>query len=216
MVALSMKKSINQILRELRKKDSARESMLKWSREAVKLSSQAIALIHRRRFSEARKKLERVRRYLDRAEEAVKDWPELLNSGSLITAYQEYVEAQALHSTLLNQPIPGVEELSVPPAAYLLGLADFIGELRREVLEHIKNGELSEAQKLLGLMEEVYTELIKVDVSDALTPGLRRKCDVARKLIETTAGDVALEVRRQNLENAIRNLELSLGGAKEA
>ena len=62
----------------------------------------------------------------------------------------------------------------------------------------------------------MYTELIKVDVSDALAPGLRRKCDVARKLIETTAGDVALEVRRQNLEHAIRNLELSLGGAKEA
>ena len=211
---MSFKKSISEILRELRKKDSARESMLKWSREATRLSSQAVALIHRGRLSEARKKLEKARKHLDKAEEAVRNWPELANSGSLITAYQEYVEAYALYSTLSNQPIPGLAELQVPPAAYLLGLADFIGELRREVLERIKVGSLEEAQKLLALMEEVYTELIKVDVSDALTPGLRRKCDVARKLIETTAGDVALEVRRQSLENAIRNLEHGLGGAK--
>jgi predicted translin family RNA/ssDNA-binding protein len=44
-----------------------------------------------------------------------------------------------------------------------------------------------------------------------LVPGLRRKCDVARRIIETTRGDITIEARRDQLEESIRKLEKILG-----
>jgi predicted translin family RNA/ssDNA-binding protein len=40
-----------------------------------------------------------------------------------------------------------------------------------------------------------------------LISGLRRKCDVARRVIEATRGDVTAEVRRSILNNAMRELQ---------
>ncbi|MEM2975421.1 MAG: hypothetical protein QW821_03270, partial [Candidatus Bathyarchaeia archaeon] len=59
----------------------------------------------------------------------------------------------------------------------------------------------------LKVMDEIYTELMAMDEAYMLVPGLRRKCDVARKIIETTRGDVTHEVRRQSLENYMRRFE---------
>jgi predicted translin family RNA/ssDNA-binding protein len=38
-------------------------------------------------------------------------------------------------------------------------------------------------------------------------PGLRRKCDIARRIIETTRGDITQEVRRKSLEDQLRRFE---------
>jgi len=46
-----------------------------------------------------------------------------------------------------------------------------------------------------------------MDEAYMLVPGLRRKCDIARKIIETTRGDVTHEARRQSLEKHMRRLE---------
>jgi predicted translin family RNA/ssDNA-binding protein len=43
-----------------------------------------------------------------------------------------------------------------------------------------------------------------------LIPGLRRKCDIARRIIEATRGDVTLDSRRSSLENAIERLAKAL------
>jgi predicted translin family RNA/ssDNA-binding protein len=40
-----------------------------------------------------------------------------------------------------------------------------------------------------------------------LVPGLRRKCDVARKIIEITRGDITQAVRGKSLENYLREVE---------
>jgi predicted translin family RNA/ssDNA-binding protein len=56
-------------------------------------------------------------------------------------------------------------------------------------------------------MDEIYIELMAMDEAYMLVPGLRRKCDVARKIIETTRGDVTQEARRQSLERYLRRFE---------
>ena len=56
-------------------------------------------------------------------------------------------------------------------------------------------------------MDESYIELMAMDEAYMLVPGLRRKCDVARRIIETTRGDVTQEVRREALENRLKKLE---------
>jgi len=46
-----------------------------------------------------------------------------------------------------------------------------------------------------------------MDEAYMLVSGLRRKCDIARRIIETTRGDVTQEVRRKSLENYLKQFE---------
>jgi predicted translin family RNA/ssDNA-binding protein len=56
------------------------------------------------------------------------------------------------------------------------------------------------------LMEEIYVELVSMDDAFFIVPGLRRKCDVARHVIESTRGDITIETRRSSLEHSIQEL----------
>jgi predicted translin family RNA/ssDNA-binding protein len=59
-------------------------------------------------------------------------------------------------------------------------------------------------------METIYVELINLDEANIVVKGLRRKCDVARHVLEATRGDVTIEVRRTHLENSIKDLRKRL------
>ena len=48
------------------------------------------------------------------------------------------------------------EEVSLLPENYVLGLCDVIGELRRMVLESIKNDDVENAKKYYEFMEKIY------------------------------------------------------------
>jgi predicted translin family RNA/ssDNA-binding protein len=66
---------------------------------------------------------------------------------------------------------------------------------------------VKETLKEAKTMDEIYIELMAMDEAYMLVPGLRRKCDVARRIIETTRGDVTQEVRRKSLENYLKQFE---------
>jgi translin len=68
-------------------------------------------------------------------------------------------------------------------------------------------GEVKIAEECLHLMEDIYVELMAMDEAYMLVPGLRRKSDVARHLIETTRGDITIEARRNSLEKCMKDLE---------
>ena len=97
--------------------------------------------------------------------------------------------------------------MGVPAVSYVLGLADVIGEFRRRALDSIRKGDVNTAENCLHIMEHIQVELISMDEAFMLVPGLRRKTDVARRIIETTRGDVTTEARRSSLEEFIKNLE---------
>jgi translin len=204
---LSLKGIIQDIQKDFKTKDRVREAVLANSREAVRLSSQAILLVHRCKFDEARKKLKQVRRLLGEMEEALKDWVELAHGGAVYTAYQEFAEASIFLEFSERRRFLGPKSLGVPSIPYVLGLADVIGELRRMALDSIRNNDLRLAERCLNSMEDIYASLMTLENADALAPGLRRKCDVARHLIEATRGDVTIEARRSSLEQSIRTLE---------
>lgn len=208
---LSLKGIIQDIQKDLKTKDSVRETVLANSREAVRISSQAILLVHRRKFDEARKKLKQAHDLLGNMEETLKDWVELAHSGAVYTAYQEFAEASILLEFSGKRRFPSPKSLGVPSIPYVLGLADVVGELRRMALDSIRNDNLGMAEKCLNSMEDIHVLLMTLENANALAPGLRRKCDVARHLIETTRGDVTIEARRSLLEQAIRTLEKTVG-----
>jgi predicted translin family RNA/ssDNA-binding protein len=48
---------------------------------------------------------------------------------------------------------------------------------------------------------------LALDEAYMLVPGLRHKSDIARRIIETTRGDITLEIRRKSLEDHLKQFE---------
>ena len=63
-------------------------------------------------------------------------------------------------------------------------------------------------------MDQVFIQLLALDEAYMLVPGLRHKSDIARRIIETTRGDITVEVRRKSLEDYLKKLELPKPAAK--
>ena len=82
---------------------------------------------------------------------------------------------------------------------YLLGLGDVIGELRRFALDALRFNKIEEMQRMLSLMEKIYSELVFFDYPKAIVPGLRRKTDIGRSLVEKTRGDAATAIQQEKL-----------------
>ena len=138
--------------------------------------------------------------------EIVHKHPELVSNSLVNTAFQETAEAYIYYNLIRWRRLIDPKSIEVSPSQYVLGLADCIGELRRRVLDLIRAGRLKEAEETLGTMEDILYELNLNSDLQVLVPGLRRKCDVARAIIEATRGDLALEVRRKSLEDGIKRL----------
>ncbi len=172
--------------RILSEKDGVRETVLKIVREIIRGSGEAIRLIHLGEYGRAGERIKEVHMYVVRVKEVLHDHPDLYYSGLVYNGFSEYVEAVTTYKLIVENNMPSYEELGVPYIPYLQGLGDVVGELRRHVLTLLNKGEVEEAEKYLEVMEHIYLWLRKINYPEALTPGLRHKVDVARRLIEDT------------------------------
>ncbi len=85
------------------------------------------------------------------------------------------------------------------------GLAEAASELRRHLLDRLREGELERGEELLALMDDVYDALVLVDYPDAITGGLRRTMDALRAVLERTRGDVTTTVLQARLQRSIES-----------
>ena len=104
----------------------------------------------------------------------------------------------------------GPEEIGVAAAAFLNGLAEAVGELRRYVLDLLRRGEVEACEDYLRTMDDIYALLVTIDYPDALTGGLRRTTDATRAILERTRGDLTFALRQRDLEAALARLESRL------
>jgi translin len=204
---VSLKAVLKQIRRELKEKEKVRDKVQADMRKVTSVSKQAILLIHQKRFKEARKLLERAKEIILKLNGMAKEHPDTIQSGLYEVALQEYAEANIFLTLIEEGRFITPTEINVPSIDYVLGLADVIGECRRLALDALREGNVKKSEECLRVMDEIYTELMAMDEAYMLVPGLRRKCDIARKIIETTRGDVTHEVRRQSLEKHMKRLE---------
>jgi len=211
---LALEHFISKIQKELKKKEEAKEGVQKEMRKATRLSKQSILLTHQRRFNDARKLLKEAGKLLRELNRVAEMHPDLIYTGIVDAAMQEYAEGQILLSLVEKNRFVAPEKLNVPAVAYVLGLADVIGELRRQALDSLRAGDLKQAEYCLQVMERIFIELMSMNEAYMLVPGLRRKCDVARRIIEATRGDVTIEARRDSLEQSIKKLEKVFGRKK--
>lgn len=189
----------------LEREDEVREKILDLSRRITRLARKAIFKLHEGDVSGCRATLDSLKELVGELV-AFKERSKHYYGGATTSALAEYVEAVMLFKYIVGEEPPGYEELGVEPEQYLLGLADFSGELRRLLVRHLSKGGLEEAERALALMEEVFKALSTMAVPEALAPGLRHKVDVLRALIETSARDLLYHATSARLEERMRNL----------
>ncbi len=203
----SLKLVLKAVKIELKKKEKVRENAQDDMRKTTSLSKQAILYIHQKKMGEAKKLIEKAKEIILNLSKTSEAYPEIVHGGLFDAARQEYSEANIFLKLIEESRFATPEEIGVPSIDYVLGLADVIGEYRRLALDALREGDAKKGENCLQTMDEVYVELMALDEAYMLVPGLRRKCDVARRIIETTRGDITQEVRRNALEKHLRQLE---------
>jgi translin len=188
-------------------KNSARERALARSREVIRSSANAIRAIHRQDFARASGLLDDARRALADAATAVASFGDVLYAGFIHDAQKEFAEAAIVRAVICGEAIPGPEDVGVEWAAYLNGLGEAVGELRRYLLDRLRRDDLTAAEPLLDVMDGVYDVLVTLDYPDAMTGGLRRTTDLVRGILEKTRGDLTLATRQRGLEARLSSLE---------
>ncbi|MEM4576183.1 MAG: hypothetical protein QW701_01830 [Candidatus Nezhaarchaeales archaeon] len=182
------KDSIRELAIRLLKKVEAKEEASLKARGAIRLCGEAISLSHRGQIDEAKMKLRQAREVINELRLKHQD----LELEAFNTLLQEYVEAETLISIVEGRPLPSVDELQVTDEAYILGLADLIGELRRRILEEMRKENTSEAERVYEIMRELYEMLWPLEYPRSLVPGLRHKIDVMRRVVDETLHDLTL------------------------
>jgi translin len=183
--------------------NAAREIGLAACRKAIRAASSSIRAVHRIQP-------DRVLAFRQESEGAIRDaqralapYPMIAFAGFLHDAEKEYAEAVLTAALVEGVPVPEYRELGVGLPAWLNGLAEAASELRRHLLDRLRAGETSTAERLLASMEDTYEALVAVDYPDAVTGGLRRTADSLRAVLERTRSDVTTTLLQVRLQNAL-------------
>ena len=191
--------------------DEARDRAYPKARKARTLSKQAILVLHRGEPVEARRLLSEAAGLLAEAQKVGEGFSGVRDSETLSSARQEYAEAAILLTLVTEERYPSPEELGVDETDYVLGLADVPGELRRQALDSLREGNLEAAENSLEAMEEIYLGLIEAEEASMMLRGMRRKLDIARGVIERTRAEVTAEAGRRRLSRELKSIREKLG-----
>jgi translin len=183
-------------------KDVAREKALRLSREIIRYSANAIRAIHRQEEGNARQLLDSARALL---QELAND--DLVHAGFVHDAQKEFAEASITLAVVSGNSLPEPEALEVSYPAYLNGMGEAVGELRRYLLDSLRRDDLSRCEELLAIMDDIYAILITMDFPDGITYGLRRTTDAVRGILEKTRGDLTLVLRQKMLEEKLGQIQ---------
>lgn len=195
------------VRRKFEAKNAARDSALATSRELIRHCALSIRASHRAEQSEAEQLLVRARELAAQMKAHVAAYPDLYFTGYVQDALKELSEAHIVHALITSVPIPDPDDLGVEYAAYLNGLGEAAGEMRRYALDIIRHDNSERVEHVLAAMEDIYSLLVTVDFPDALTGGLRRTTDMVRGVLERTRGDLTVAARQEKLEKTLREFE---------
>jgi translin len=191
---------------------AARDRALAQARQLTRACSLAIRAVHRDETPVMQEHLDEARKLAQSLKDDLGDHPDLFYAGYTQDALKEFVEANVTCALIQNLALQTPADLGVTGFTYLNGLAEVVGELRRRTLDILRHGYSQEAERLLGIMDEIYSVLVTMDYPDAITNGLRRQTDLARGIIEKTRGDITFSLRGEHLEQAIGRLSDQLNG----
>ena len=199
MTLKNVKSSLPRISKALKDSNASREFLIKNTRDAVILCSHSIIATHKGDLRLAKQKIKKAEAVLKVNQKKAKNEFKKY----LITPEQEFVEANSFLAVVENKEIPSLKSLNVSDESYILGLLDCIGELKRLVLDNIRNGQLKEADRIFNVMENLYQSLYPFAMYDKIVKETRRKLDVNRILVEETRSVITEEIRRNHFVKAL-------------
>lgn len=194
---------IPRILDHFAAKNAAREQALSASRTIIRMSANSIRAVHRGEFDKAAAQLDEAKAVRDAAVKALEGHADVYHAGFLHDAQKEYAEARTTLALLSGGAIPSPEELGVEYPAYLNGIAEAVGEMRRMVLDRLRAGQYDGCEEVLDAMDDIYSVLVTIDFPDAMTGGLRRTTDQTRGILEKTRGDLTMAMVQREAIRAL-------------
>ncbi len=169
----------------LRRRDEVREHVIRISRDIIRESGYVVTSIHNEKIDEASQHLEKLNELFKEFSSILRNFPELRFTGLVFNAESEYVEARILYDIVVHGKAPSIAELSADPVSYLQGLLDVVGELKRLTLESVSKKDFHTAMNYFKIAEGIYEAVRPLDYPEALLPGVRRKTDIARAVVES-------------------------------
>lgn len=203
MMLSNVQSDVEKINKKFKDVEERRNAIIKGTRDATILCSKAIVSLHSHKKEESIEYIEKAKKLLQEFKELGKDDLQKY----LYIAEQEYVEAFSLFSIAENSVIPGMKSLDVSDISYVMGLLDCIGEIKRMIIDKIRAEGTSNVNTLFELMDKIYGIIYPLAVYDNLMPGLRKKLDVSRILIENVRAIVTEEQRRTRMIDIIEQFE---------
>jgi translin len=194
---------IERIHDSLEDRTKVRDIALQQTRLLTRHCANAIRAVHRDDCKIAHQHLEDARNLVVELNKNKDNYADLFYAGYTQDALKEYAEATITHAIINKESLPTPEMLEVEYATYLKGLAETAGELRRRCLDILRHNEIEEAERLLGIMDEIYAVLVTMDYPNAITGGLRRLTDIVRGVTERTRGDMTMSLRQERLEKRL-------------
>ena len=192
-------------------KNLAREKALPLCREAIRYSANAIRAVHRDDFTTARELAGKAGSQLAIAKQSLAAHEDIYHAGFVHDSQKEFAEASITLALISGGELPTPESLDVELPAYLNGMGEAVGELRRHLLDTLRSGDVERCEDWLRAMDEMYSVLVTVDYPDAMTGGLRRTTDSVRGILEKTRGDLTLSVQQRRLEQRLQEFGGKLG-----
>ncbi len=186
--------------------DEAREKALRSCRQVIRYSADAIRAVHRQEHGKAKQLLASAHELLLELRRDLAGHGKLLHSGFIHDAQKEFAEGCITLALIAGKDLPKPKALGVSNAAYLDGLGESVGELRRYILDSLRRDDFSRCEELLTTMDGIYGILITMDFPELLAHGLRRTTDAVRAIIERTRGDITVSLRQKNLETKLKDL----------
>ena len=180
-------KDIENIISYLQKKQEGFDSVAQLSRDIIRGSGLAITLLHNKDVEGAKKRISDIEEIVGKIRIYDKDF-----AYYSVQAYQEYAEAKIFYGIKTSGRIYGPGAIGVRGEAYLFGLLDVAGELKREIVEALSEGCVSDAERYYALMKEIYDSTRSIRFAEAVLPGFRKKQDVARIQLENAGSDILL------------------------
>lgn len=212
MMLTNVQTDMEKINKKFKDVEERRNAIIKGTRDATILCSKAIVSLHSHKKKESMEYIEKAKNLLQQFRELGKDDLQKY----LYIAEQEYVEAFCLFSIAEDSVIPGMKSLEVSDVSYVMGLLDCIGEIKRMIIDKIRAEGTSNVNALFELMDKIYGTIYPLAVYDNLMPGLRKKLDVSRILIENVRTIITEEQRRTKMIEMLEHFEEKITASKNS
>lgn len=210
-MSLGLDKIGEALLDRLEEKNARRESVLGLSRELVRHAARSIHAAHRLDWPTADDHIAQADSIHAMMRVSTEGHADIGAAGYTLDAEKEYAEAYLTRALIREEPLPGPDEINVDDAAWLNGLGEAGGELRRAALDAIRRDDIRLAERILAQMQEIYAFLQTIDLPGRITRDIKRTNDMVRGVTERTRGDLTVAARQERLERALARLEARVG-----